>query len=62
MLKIFRHALDRQGFLGEGLVPDLMAPAGNPFFVSPCGIDLPDPPGIPVAGRADQDVLGELSK
>ena len=42
------------------LVPDLMAPAGDPFFVPPRGINLPDPPGIPVAGRPDQDVLGEV--
>ena len=62
VLKIFRHALDRQGFLGEGLVPDLMAPAGNPVFISALGINLPDPPGIPVAGRPDQDVLGEVAE
>ena len=62
MLKIFRYALNRQGFLIEGLVPDLMAPAGNPFFISPLRINLPDPPGIPVAGRPDQDVLGKVPK
>ena len=62
MLKILRHTLDRQGFLGEVIIPDLMAPAGNSFFVSALGIDLPDPPGIPVAGRPDQDVLGEVAE
>jgi len=54
MLEILRYALNRQGFLGEGLLPDLMAPAGNTFLIPPRRIDLPDPPGIPVAGRADE--------
>jgi hypothetical protein len=62
MLKIFRHALDRPGLLSEILVPDLMAPAGDPIFVSPRGIDLPNPPGLPVAGCSDQDVLGEVAE
>ena len=62
MLEVFCHALDRQGFLGEVLGPDLMAPAGNPVFVSARSINLPDPPGIPVTGRPDQNALGELSK
>ena len=62
VLKIFRHTLDRQGFLGEVLIPDLMAPAGDPVFIPALGINLPDPPSIPVAGRSNQDVLGELPK
>jgi hypothetical protein len=37
-----------------------MTPAGNPVFVSALGIDLHNPPGIPVAGRPDQDILGRL--
>lgn len=62
MLEIFPHALDRQGFLGEVLFLDLMAPADDPFFIAPRGINLPDPPGIPVAGRPDQDVLREIAE
>jgi hypothetical protein len=62
MFEVFRHAFNRQDFFGEILLPDLVAPAGDPIFVSPRGINLPDPPGIPVAGRADQDVLGEFTE
>jgi hypothetical protein len=54
------YALNRQGFLGEGLVSDFMASAGDSLFISSCGINLPDPPGVPVGGGSDQDILGEL--
>ena len=56
VLKVFRYAFNRQSFFVEGFVPDLVAPAGNSFFVSPLRINLPDPPGIPVTGRSNQDV------
>ena len=62
VLKVFRYALDRQNFLGEVLVLDLMAPASDSFFISSRGVNLPDPPRIPVAGCADQDVRGEVAK
>ena len=62
MFKIFPHTFNRQGFLSEVLILDLVAPAGDPFFVTPRGMDLLDPPGIPVAGRPDQDVLGEAAE
>jgi len=62
VLEVFLYALDRQGLFIEGFVPDLMAPAGNPFLISPLGINLPNPPGITVAGRSNKDVLRELSK
>ena len=62
MFEVFRHAFNRQDFFGEILLPDLVAPAGYPVFVAPRGINLPDPPGITVACRADQDVLEEVAK
>ena len=62
VLEVLAYAFNRQGFFIEGLVPDFMAPAGNPLFVSPLGIDLPDPPGISVAGHANKDVRIEISK
>ncbi len=33
VLKIFGYAFNRQGFLAEGFIPDLVVPAGNPFFI-----------------------------
>ncbi len=60
MLKTLPHALDRQGFLREIFVSNFMASAGYLFFVSPRGIDLSDPPRIPIAGRPDQNVLREI--
>ena len=32
-LEVFRYAFNRQGFFIEGFVPDLVAPAGSPFFI-----------------------------
>ena len=58
MLEVFRYALNRQGFLIKGFIPDLMAPPGNPFLIPPRRINLPDPSGISVAGCPYQDVLG----
>jgi hypothetical protein len=46
----------------KGLIPDFMAPAGNSFFISPLGINLPDPSGIPVTGHSNKDVRIEISK
>ena len=57
MLEILGYALNRQGFFAEGFVSDFVAPARNPFVIPPRGINLPDPPGIPVTGRADQDIF-----
>ena len=62
MFEVFRHAFNRQDFFGELLLPDLVAPAGDPVSVTPRGVNLPDPPGIPVAGGAHQDVVWELAK
>jgi hypothetical protein len=62
MLEIFRHTLDGQDFLSEVLFPDLMAPAGYPIFIPTLGVNLPDPPGITVTGRPDQDVLREVAE
>ena len=31
VLEVFRYALNRQGFFGEGLVSNLLAPAGDPL-------------------------------
>ncbi len=54
--EVLGYAFNRQGFFVEGLIPYFMAPAGNAFFVSPLRINLPDPTGIPVTGRSNQDV------
>jgi hypothetical protein len=62
VLEVFRCTLNRQGFLIKGLIPDLMVPLGKPFVVFSFRINLPDPPGISVAGRPDQDILREVSK
>jgi len=62
MLEIFRHTLDGQDFLNEVLFPDLMAPAGYPIFIPTLGVNLPDPPCIPIAGCPDQDVLGGVAE
>ena len=52
MLEVFGYAFNRQGFLIEGFIPDFMAPAGNPLFILSFRVNLPEPPGIPVAGRS----------
>jgi len=39
-----------------------VASAGNPFFVSPWGIDLTAPPRMPITGRPDQGVLRKIAK
>jgi len=62
VLKIFGHTFNREDFFIEGLFPDFMAPPGNPFLVSSLRINLPDPPGIPVTGRADQETSRMLAK
>ena len=74
MLKIFGHTFNGQGFFIKGFVPNFMAPVGNPlesnwFFPhAPCSMphaflaSLPNPPGIPITGRADEDIWAELSK
>ena len=56
VLEVLGYAFKRKGFFIEGLIPCLMAPVSNSFFVSPLRINLPDPPGIPVTGRSNQDV------
>jgi len=61
MLEVFHHALDRQGFFVEGLVPNFMASVSNPFLIPAFRINLPDPPGIPVTGRSNQNVLRKAS-
>jgi hypothetical protein len=61
VLEIFRYALNRQGFFIKGIFSDFMAPAGNLIFISPLRLNLPDPPGIPVAGRSNQDVWVDIS-
>ena len=35
VLEVLGYTFNRQGFFVEGFVPDFVAPAGNPFFVSP---------------------------
>jgi hypothetical protein len=62
MLEILCHTLDRQGFLGEALVSNHMASAGDPVFETALGINLPDPPGIAIAGRSDLDVLRKVAE
>ena len=62
MLEVFGYAFKRQGFFIEDFIPDLMAPAGNAFFISAFRIDLSDPPGIAVTGRSNKDVRIEISK
>ena len=56
MFEVLGYAFNRQGFFIEGPIPDLVAPAGNPVLIPPISINLPDPPGIPVAGHTDEDV------
>jgi len=34
VLEVFGYAFNRQGFFIEGFIPDLVAPAGNSFFIS----------------------------
>jgi hypothetical protein len=62
VLEVFGYAFNREGFFFEGLIPDFMAPAGNPFLISPLGINLPDPSGIPVTSRSKEDVLVRTTK
>jgi len=35
MFEVLSYTFNREGFFIEGFVPDFMAPAGNPLFVSP---------------------------
>jgi len=56
-----RFQPERKGFFIEGFVPDLVAPAGNSFFISRLRINLPDPPGIPVTGGSKK-ILGRSSR
>ena len=42
--------------------PRISTAAGDLVFVTPRGANLPDPPGISVAGRADQDVLRKITE
>jgi hypothetical protein len=60
--EVLGYAFNRQGFLTESYISYLMTPARSPFFIPYFRINLPDPPGIPVAGRSNQDVLMEPSK
>ena len=68
VFEVFRYALNRQGFLIKGLVPWLLHYALCSMPPVPCSMGyafftvLPDPSGIPVAGRAKKDVLRELAK
>jgi hypothetical protein len=54
--QVFGNPPFGQDFFIEGFIPDLGAPPANPFLLSPIRVDLPDPPGIPVTGRSNQDV------
>ena len=54
VLEVLGYAFHREGCFVKGLVPDFMAPPGNPFFIPPLGINLSDPPGVPVTCRADE--------
>ncbi len=33
VLEVFGYAFNRQGFFIKGFIPDLVTPAGNPFFI-----------------------------
>jgi hypothetical protein len=35
VLEVLGYAFNRKGFFVEGFVPDLVAPAGNPFLIPP---------------------------
>ena len=54
MLEVFRYALNRQGFLIKGLIPDFMASAGNLLFIPPLGKNLSDLSGVLVICRVDE--------
>ena len=53
-LEILGYAFNREGFFIEALVPDYMAPAGNPLLIPSLRINLLDSPSIPVTGRSNQ--------
>jgi len=62
VLEVFGYAFNREGFFIESFVPDLVAPAGNSFFIPLFRINLPNPPSISVTGRSDEDIRIEISK
>jgi hypothetical protein len=62
VFEVLGYAFDWQGFFIEGLVPDFVAPAGNPFVIPALCINLPDPSGVPITCRPDQDFQIETSK
>jgi hypothetical protein len=53
IIKCFRRCANT---LGRS-APRSYGSCGQSLYCIAGGIDLPDPPGVPVAGRADQDIL-----
>ena len=62
MLKILLHALNRKGLFDEGFSADDVCPTADPAFISLFGINLSDPPGIPIAGRAHENFWMQVAE
>ena len=52
MLEVLCHAVHREDFLKQRSVPDHLVPAADPPFITLLRVDLPEPAGVAVAGRA----------
>jgi hypothetical protein len=56
MLEIFSHAICPQYFLDESFPGDYSGSFGYPPLIAILGLNLTDPAGIPIRGRADENL------
>ena len=62
MLEILFDTLNRQAFFHEGFPDDGICPAADPALLPLLGVDLPNPPSIPVARRPDENFRMQIAE
>jgi len=53
-IQVFLHAINRKHFFDKGIYPNNLRSFGDPAGIAVLGVYLPDPAGIPIAGRTDE--------